>query len=89
MPSGHVPLIAKPEWTADEEQRLRVQLISGVPPTAIGKQLNRSEGAVRLRMKKLGLPAGRVKVRSLAGERTQALRNAASAGGIEMKAKGK
>jgi hypothetical protein len=67
------PLVASPPWTTEDEQRLRVLLIGGAPPSAIGKQLNRSEGAVRLRMKKLGLPAGRVKVRSLAGERTQAL----------------
>jgi hypothetical protein len=81
------PLIASPPWTTEDEQRLRVLLIGGAPPQAIGNQLNRSVGAVRLRMKKLGLPAGRVKARTLPSERMQVLKDTVSAGQIGLRTK--
>jgi hypothetical protein len=86
------PLVANPAWTPADEQKLRTMLMSGEHPTAIGKQLNRSEVAIRRGMTKLGLRSQCVKGRpvSLApSERMQALRASVSAGEIRLRAKGK
>lgn len=86
------PLIASPPWTSEEEDQLRTGIIAGEQPADIAKRLSRSEGAVRLRMKKLGMPAGRVTartLRTLPSERMRALHDTVSAGRIGMKAKGK
>ena len=88
--TARIPLIAKPEWTSEEEQRLGTLLTCGVHPASIGKQLNRSEGAIRHRMTKLGLRPKRGKRPTLApSERMQALKDSASAGWIALKAKAK
>jgi hypothetical protein len=87
-----IPLIAKPEWSADEEETLRVMLIGGEHPKSIGKKLNRSENAIRHRMTKLGLRSKRARGGSVAlapSERMQALRGSVSAGAPGLKAKGK
>ena len=69
-----IPLIAKPEWTIEEEQRLRTLLTGGVHPGAIGKELYRTEGAIRHRMTKLGLRLARGKrIKLTPSERLQAL----------------
>ena len=81
--TARIPLIAKPEWTSEEEQRLGTLLTCGVHPAAIGEQLNRSEGAIRHRMTKLGLRPKRGKRPTLApSERMQALKDSAS--GVRM-----
>jgi len=85
-----IPLIAKPEWTSEEEQTLRTLLTCEMHPAAIGRQLNRSEGAIRHRMTKLGLRPKRGKRRPVnlaPSERMLALKGLASA--IGLKAKGK
>jgi hypothetical protein len=84
------PLVASPAWTPEDEQKLRTMLMSGEHPTAIGKQLNRSEVAIRHRMTKLGLRSNRVKGRSVSlppSERMQAMREAVSAGRTGLRAK--
>jgi hypothetical protein len=48
-----IPLIAKPEWTTQEEEKLRLRVNQGDSPLAIGKELNRGEGAIGHRMSKL------------------------------------
>jgi hypothetical protein len=58
-----IPLIAKPEWSADEEEKLRLMLTSGEHPKSIGNELNRSENAIRHRMTKLGLRSKRARGR--------------------------
>jgi len=86
-----IPLIAKPEWTADEEEKLRLMLIKGEHPKVIGTVLNRSENAIRHRMTKLGLRSKRVRGLPFAlatSGRMQALKDLVSAGKIGMKAKG-
>ena len=86
-----IPLIAKPEWSADEEETLRVMLIGGEHPKSIGKKLNRSENAIRHRMTKLGLRSKRARGHPFAlapSERMQAPKDLVSAGKIGMKAKG-
>jgi hypothetical protein len=86
------PLVASPAWTPEDEQKLRTMLMSGEHPTAIGKQLNRSEVAIRHRMTKLGLRSNRVKGRPVAlppSERMQAMREAVSAGRTGLRAKRK
>jgi hypothetical protein len=74
------PLIASPPWTTEDEQRLRVLLISGEHPAMIGKQLQRSEVAIRQRMTKLGVRPKRGIVRLSPSARMQALRDTVSAG---------
>jgi DNA-binding NarL/FixJ family response regulator len=59
-----IPLIAKPEWTTQEEEKLRLMVNQGDSPLAIGKELNRSEGAIGHRMSKLGLRPKRVKAKA-------------------------
>jgi hypothetical protein len=86
------PLVASPAWTPEDEQKLRTMLMNGAHPTAIGKQLNRTEVAIRHRMTKLGLRSNRVKGRPVAltpSERMQAMRGAVSAGGTGLRAKSK
>ena len=74
--TARIPLIAKPAWTSEEEKTLQTLLTCGVHPTEIGKQLNRSEGAIRHRMTKLGLRPKRGKrTKSTPRERLQALIN--------------
>jgi hypothetical protein len=53
------PLIASPPWTQEEEQQMRDRAVAGEHPAAIGKALGRSEGGVRHRMNKLGIPSSR------------------------------
>jgi hypothetical protein len=52
--TARIPLIAKPDWTTDEEEKLRSMVTRGEHPIAIGKQLNCSVGAIRHRMSKFG-----------------------------------
>jgi Myb-like DNA-binding domain len=86
------PLVTSPAWTPEDEQKLRTMLLNGEHPTAISKQLNRTEVAIRHRMTKLGLRLKRVKGRPVAltpSERMQAMREAVSAGGTDLRAKSK
>jgi predicted transcriptional regulator len=52
---GKLTVISEPSWTAEEEASLRFMGMAGETLTAVSKELNRSECAIRHRLKKLGL----------------------------------
>jgi hypothetical protein len=54
--SGRPLKIVSSPWTAKDEDQLRALAESGERPTAIAKQLARSEHAVRHRLYMLGIP---------------------------------
>ena len=76
------PLIASPHWTTEDESTLRGLALSGVSASKIGKQLGRSEQAVRNRLNKLGIALKRIKTKGKAApsERLNAAREFVSAG---------
>jgi hypothetical protein len=57
------PLIAKPPWTTEEEERLRQLAQSGKSAVEISKLLGRAEKATRYRLHKLGVSTKRITLR--------------------------
>jgi len=55
LAAGKLIVISKTSWTTQEEASLRFMGIAGETLTAVSKELNRSECAIRHRLKKLGL----------------------------------
>ncbi len=55
-------VITSRPWTTEEEQRLCVLAVSGDRPATIGKQIGRSEQAIRKRLYKLGIPPKRITI---------------------------
>jgi hypothetical protein len=76
------PLIASPHWRTEDESTLRGLAQSGITASEIGKQLGRSEQAIRNRLNKLGISLKRIKTKGKAApsERLNAAREFASAG---------